>query len=56
MKIEDDKLYARGTDYPAYKDGIKMHMVMLGKELKKWFTEDELADYPQPNAYCGSLP
>jgi hypothetical protein len=29
---------------------------MKGKEVKQWFTEEELKDYPQPNAYTGSLP
>jgi hypothetical protein len=56
LKIEDDKWYRRGRDYPPYKGHVKMHLTMQGKELKEWFTEDELKDYPKPNAYMGSLP
>jgi hypothetical protein len=33
-----------------------MSISMKGKEVKQWFTEEELKDYPQPNAYTGSLP
>jgi hypothetical protein len=55
-KIEDEKWYRRGRDYPYYKNCVKMHLVMQGKELKQWFTEDELKDYPKSNAYTGSLP
>jgi len=55
-KAENDKLYRRGIDYPAYK-GCKMHLVMDEKELLKWFTHEELreAGYPKPDAYHGSL-
>jgi hypothetical protein len=56
QKIEDEKWYRRGVDYPPYKDGVKMSLAMSGKELKTWFTEDELKDYPKPKAYAGSLP
>jgi hypothetical protein len=56
MKIEDDKMYRRGKDYPPYKDGVKMSIAMSGNELKRWFTEEELKDYPKPDAYTGSLP
>jgi len=56
LKIEDEKMYRRGRDYPYYKNGVKMDLAMQGKELKQWFTEDELKDYPKPNAYTGSLP
>lgn len=57
MEIEDDKGYVRGRDYPPYdKDGIKMSMCMTGKAVKKWFTPEELKDYPKPDAYTGSLP
>lgn len=55
LKIEDDKVYRRGRDYPAYKDHVKMSIAMTGKELRQWFTEDELEAYPKPNAYTGSL-
>lgn len=55
MKIEDEKWYRRGRDYPYYQNGAKMHLAMQGKELKQWFSEEELKDYPKPNAYCGSL-
>lgn len=56
LDIEDDKMYRRGRDYPYYKDHVKMQLNMHGKEVKQWFTEEELRDYPKPNAYCGSLP
>jgi len=62
LKIEDEKWYRRGKDYPAYAKSkiddtwVKMSIAMQGKELKEWFTEEELKDYPQPNAYTGSLP
>jgi len=56
-KIEYNKWYVRGRDYPPYdKNGIKMSMTMSGKELKKWFSEIELKEYPKPDAYTGSLP
>ena len=62
MKIDDEKWYRRGRDYPAYakskvdKHSVKMSMSMQGKEVKQWFTEGELKDYPKQNAYTGSLP
>ena len=60
MKIEDEKWYRRGCDYPAYASKehgrVKMSIALQGKELKQWFTEEELKDYPKPNAYTGSLP
>jgi hypothetical protein len=56
MKIEDKVWYRRGRDYPAYKNHVKMHIAMQGKELKEWFAEEELKDYPKPDAYTGSLP
>ena len=56
MKIEDEVWYRRGRDYPAYKNNVKMSISLKGNELKKWFTEEELKDYPKPNAYAGSLP
>lgn len=56
MKIEDEKWYRRGRDYPLFKDGVKMHLAMQGKELKTWFTEEELKDYPKADGYTGSLP
>ena len=57
VKIEDEKWYVRGRDYPPYnKNGVKMSMAMSGKEVKKWFTKEELKDYPKPKAYTGSLP
>ena len=57
MKIENKKWYKRGIDYPPYTRGCKMHLTMNGKELKKWFTEEELTkeNYPHPEAYHGSL-
>lgn len=62
MKIEDKKWYRRGRDYPPYqksKSGscwVKMPIAMSGKELKEWFTEEELKDYPKLNAHSGPLP
>ena len=56
MKVEDEQWYRRGRDYPPYKGNVKTALAMLGKELKKWFSEKELKDYPKPNAYAGSLP
>jgi len=56
QKINDRKMYRRGRDYPYYKDHAKMSIVMQGNELKQWFTEEELKDYPKPDAYTGSLP
>jgi len=60
MKIENEKWYRRGRDYPAYAskkfEHVKMSIALQGKELKTWFTEEELKDYPKPNAYTGSLP
>ena len=60
MKVNKTKVYRRGIDYPAYApkrfDECKTTMVMTGEELLIWFTEDELKDYPKPNAYSGSLP
>lgn len=57
MKIENEKMYRRGIDYPAYREGVKMHLCMSGKELKEWFSEEELTkeNYPHPDAYHGSL-
>jgi len=55
-KQTDEKRYRRGKDYPPFKDGVKMDLTMQGKELKTWFTEEELEGYPKPNAYSGSLP
>ena len=61
-QIKDEKYYDRGRDYPAYaksktdNNHVKMSMTMPGKEVKFWFTELELEDYPQPNAYTGPLP
>lgn len=56
-KIKDAEWYKRGIDYPAYTKGCKMHLTMSGKELKTWFTEEELAkeNYPHPGAYHGPL-
>jgi len=59
--IEDARYYRRGRDYPAYArskkyGSVKMSIAMQGKEIKQWFTEEELKDYPKPNAYTGSLP
>jgi len=55
-QIEDEKWYRRGRDYPPYKGDVKMTIAMQGKEVKKWFTEKELKDYPKRSAYVGSLP
>ena len=59
-EIDDEKYYRRGRDYPAYarpaKGSAKMSIAMTGEELKFWFTEEELKEYPKPNAYTGSLP
>ena len=46
----------RGKDYPFYKDGIKMSMCMSEDEVKKWFSEEDLKDYPNEDGYTGSLP
>ena len=47
----------RGIDYPAYtEDGIKMQLVMSEDEVKEWFNDEDLKEYPCPNAYHGSLP
>ena len=61
VKILDDKMYRRGRDYPPYAKGkvnawVKMSIAMQGKEVKEWFTEEELKGYPKPDAYTGSLP
>ena len=61
-EIEDEKLYRRGRDYPPYatakkgEGSVKMPMSLYGKEIKFWFTEEELKDYPNPKGYTGSLP
>lgn len=55
-EVEDEKLYVRGRDYPPYAKDCKMAMSMYGKELKFWFTDEDLKDYPDPNGYTGSLP
>jgi hypothetical protein len=62
-EIKDDTYYRRGRDYPYYSNrkqpntrNVKMDLAMSGKEVKEWFTEEELKDYPKPNAYAGSLP
>ena len=58
--IKDKKYYRRGRDYPAYarkeKGSAKVSIAMSGKEIKEWFTEEELKDYPKPDAYTGPLP
>lgn len=54
--IKEEQWYRRGKDYPAYAKGVKMSISMQGKDLKKWFTEKDLKDYPKTNAYTGSLP
>lgn len=57
MEIEKNKLYKRGRDYPPYAEPfVKMAMVMYGHEILKWFTKDELKDYPNPKGYTDSLP
>lgn len=56
MQIKDEEWYRRGRDYPYYKGHVKMSLAMKGKELREWFTEEELKDFPKPNAYDGSLP
>lgn len=56
QKIKNEKWYRRGRDYPYYTSHVKMSIAMQGKELKQWFTEEELEDYPKPDAYTGSLP
>ena len=60
MKVEKEKWYRRGVDYPAYASknfgSVKMSITMKGKEVLTWFTEKDLEDYPKPNAYAGSLP
>jgi len=56
MKIDGAKWYRRGKDYPYYKDHVKLSIAMRGDELARWFTEEELKDYPKPEAYTGSLP
>jgi hypothetical protein len=57
LEIEDEKWYRRGRDYPAYnRNGVKMQIALQGKEVKHWFTKEELKDYPKPNAYAGFLP
>jgi hypothetical protein len=33
-----------------------MAKVMTGSEVKKWFTEEDLKEYPKPDGYTGSLP
>jgi len=55
MKINDEKMYRRGRDYPYFKKGVKMPLAMDGKELRAWFSEEELKGYPDPDAYCGSI-
>jgi len=58
--LKDNQFYRRGRDYPAYapqsKGNVKMAKVMTGSEVKTWFTEEDLKDYPKPDAYTGSLP
>lgn len=56
MKYGEKKFYRRGRDYPYYCGHVKMAIGMSGAEVKKWFIEAELAEYPKPNAYTGSLP
>ena len=56
QKINDEKWYRRGRDYPYYAKGAKMSIAMQGNELRQWFTEEDLKDYPKPDAYTGSLP
>jgi len=56
LKIENEKNYRRGVDYPAYRNHVKMHIAMSGKELRQWFSDEDLKDYPKPDAYAGSLP
>ena len=61
---EDEKLYRRGRDFPPHSSGhdkdkkecVKMSMGMYGKEIKRWFREEELEAYPDNEAYIGSLP
>lgn len=55
-KINKQKWYRRGKDYPPYKDNVKLPIAMKGSELLQWFTEEELKEYPKPEAYTGSLP
>lgn len=55
-ELKDEELYRRGRDYPPYKNHVKMHIAMRGKEVKEWFTDEDLKDYPKPEAYTGSLP
>jgi hypothetical protein len=54
--IKDEEWYRRGRDYPYYKNHVKMSLTMRGKEVKQWFTEEDLKDFPKPDAYTGSLP
>ena len=60
MNVEKEKSYRRGVDYPAYAPkkfgSVKMSIAMKGQELLTWFTEEDLKNYPKPNAYTGSLP
>jgi len=53
--LKDNQFYMRGRDYPAYKGKVKMAKAMTGRDIKDWFTEENLKDYPKPEGYTGSL-
>lgn len=55
-EIDDNQFYHRGRDYPIYKGTVKMSKVMTGADIKDWFSEKDLKDYPKPEGYTGSLP